>query len=82
MCIRSYLIECKNCGVIYRSRQHWYGNKNPEHTAVKTENKHVWPSVSYLVTFNYFNLISPRIFQWLVRTPQTQFEGWLMELAV
>ena len=40
-----YVIECKHCGVIFRSRQHWYGNPEPEQKAVKTENKHVWPEV-------------------------------------
>lgn len=36
------VIECSNCGEIYRSRQHWYGNKSPEQTAVRTEIVHVW----------------------------------------
>ena len=40
-----YVIECKHCGVIFRSRQHWYGNPEPEQKAIKTENKHVWPEV-------------------------------------
>ncbi|XP_072023590.1 zinc finger FYVE domain-containing protein 1-like [Amphiura filiformis] len=38
-----YVLECKNCGIIYRSRQHWYGNMDPEITAVRTEIRHVWP---------------------------------------
>ncbi|XP_067011920.1 zinc finger FYVE domain-containing protein 1 isoform X2 [Anabrus simplex] len=38
-----YVIECPNCGEIYRSRQYWYGNKNPEDSAVRTEIQHVWP---------------------------------------
>ena len=38
-------MECKQCGVIYRSRKHWYGNKDPEQSAVKTENKHIWTEV-------------------------------------
>lgn len=40
-----YVIECPKCGEIYRSRQYWYGNKNPEDTAVRTEIIHVWPGV-------------------------------------
>lgn len=40
-----YVIECKNCGEIYRSRQHWYGNKNPEDCAVIVEIVHMWPGV-------------------------------------
>lgn len=36
------VIECPHCGVIYRSRERWYGNSPPEHGAVKTENTHVW----------------------------------------
>ncbi len=35
--------------MIYRSRKHWYGNKEPEQAAVKTENKHIWPEVNHLV---------------------------------
>ncbi|ESN91775.1 hypothetical protein HELRODRAFT_108518 [Helobdella robusta] len=38
-----YVLECINCGVIYRSRQHWYGNPEPEKTVVRTEIHHVWP---------------------------------------
>lgn len=38
-----YVIECPHCGEIYRSRQYWYGNKNPEDAAVRTEIQHVWP---------------------------------------
>eukprot|EP00731_Ephydatia_muelleri_P028164 Em0019g1037a len=37
------VLECTVCGVIYRSRQHWYGNQSPEIDSVKRENKHVWP---------------------------------------
>ncbi|XP_057329382.1 zinc finger FYVE domain-containing protein 1-like [Microplitis mediator] len=37
-----YVIECPRCGEIYRSRQYWYGNKNPEDAAVRTEITHVW----------------------------------------
>ncbi|KAJ4445116.1 hypothetical protein ANN_06915 [Periplaneta americana] len=40
-----YVIECPHCGEIYRSRQYWYGNKNPEDAAVRTEIQHVWPGV-------------------------------------
>ncbi|XP_058057263.1 zinc finger FYVE domain-containing protein 1-like [Anopheles bellator] len=36
------VIECPHCGEIYRSRQHWYGNKSPEQNAVRTEIVHVW----------------------------------------
>ncbi|XP_070579045.1 zinc finger FYVE domain-containing protein 1-like isoform X2 [Ptychodera flava] len=38
-----YVIECPHCGIIYRSRQHWYGNKEPVEGAVRTEIRHVWP---------------------------------------
>lgn len=38
-----YVIECPNCGVIYRSRQYWYGNQDPVDTVVRTEIEHVWP---------------------------------------
>lgn len=36
------IIECPNCGEIYRERQYWYGNKPPEATAVRSEIVHVW----------------------------------------
>ncbi|XP_069494721.1 zinc finger FYVE domain-containing protein 1 isoform X1 [Ambystoma mexicanum] len=38
-----YVIECPNCGVIYRSRQYWFGNQDPVDTVVRTEIDHVWP---------------------------------------
>lgn len=41
-----YVLECSRCGIIYRSRQYWYGNKDPLETCVKTEVHHVWPGVS------------------------------------
>lgn len=36
------VLECPNCGVIYRSREKWYGNKNME-DIVSVEVRHVWP---------------------------------------
>ncbi|KAK3093425.1 hypothetical protein FSP39_015565 [Pinctada imbricata] len=36
------VLECPNCGVIYRSRQNWYGNKEIE-DVVSVEIRHVWP---------------------------------------
>lgn len=36
------VIECKNCGEIYRSRQYWYGNKNPEDSVTRSNIVHVW----------------------------------------
>ncbi|RDD40267.1 Zinc finger FYVE domain-containing protein 1 [Trichoplax sp. H2] len=40
-----YILECPNCGIIYRSRQYWYGNKAPAEEAkvIRTEIRHVWP---------------------------------------
>lgn len=39
------VIECPNCGEIYRSRQYWYGNKSPEDSVIRTEIMHVWNMV-------------------------------------
>lgn len=58
-----YVIECPKCGVIYRSRQYWYGNQDPVDTVVRTEIQHVWPGVSdakyliYLSDADYISLI-------------------------
>ncbi|KAL1489873.1 hypothetical protein ABEB36_013801 [Hypothenemus hampei] len=38
-----YVIDCPKCGEIYRSRQHWIGNKKPEDSAVQLEIVHIWP---------------------------------------
>lgn len=41
-----YVLECSNCNVIYRSRQHWFGNVDPEHSGVlKARVRHIWPGV-------------------------------------
>lgn len=40
-----YILECSKCGVIYRSRQYWYGNQDPWETCVRTEICHMWPMV-------------------------------------
>lgn len=42
----SYVLECASCGVIYRSRQYWMGNQDPESGVVRSEVKHVWEGVS------------------------------------
>lgn len=39
--MNSYVLECPSHGVIYRSREYWYGNEEPE-KIVRTEIKHVW----------------------------------------
>lgn len=49
--VDSYVLECSYCGVIYRSRQHWYGNVDPEKTVVRTEIRHVWADVGSSVAF-------------------------------
>lgn len=36
-----YVLECPHHGVIYRSRQYWYGNPEPE-SVVRTELRHIW----------------------------------------
>lgn len=41
-----YVLECSRCGVIYRSRQYWFGNKDTWDSAVRTDIRHVWPGVS------------------------------------
>ncbi|XP_063061573.1 zinc finger FYVE domain-containing protein 1 [Engraulis encrasicolus] len=38
-----YVLECPHCGIIYRSRQYWMGNQDPEGSVVRPEVKHVWP---------------------------------------
>ncbi|XP_065159950.1 zinc finger FYVE domain-containing protein 1-like isoform X3 [Atheta coriaria] len=48
-----YEIECRNCGIIYRSRQRWFGNESPEERAVIAEIVHIWPGErNYLGTNN------------------------------
>lgn len=41
-----YVLECPKCGIIYRSREKWYGNEEPNVSAVKSEIRHIWPGVS------------------------------------
>ncbi|PIK48452.1 putative zinc finger FYVE domain-containing protein 1-like [Apostichopus japonicus] len=38
-----YVLECPKCGIIYRSRERWYGNEEPNVTAVRSEIRHIWP---------------------------------------
>ncbi len=38
------VLECSNCGVIYRDREKWQGNLDPEKTGqVIAEVTHIWP---------------------------------------
>ncbi|RLU22735.1 hypothetical protein DMN91_005013 [Ooceraea biroi] len=39
--LSGYVLECSRCGVIYRSKQYWYGN-NPEDIAIRKKVTHVW----------------------------------------
>lgn len=42
-----FVLECRLCGIIYRSRQYWYGNKEPtEQSVVHKEILHVWEDVN------------------------------------
>eukprot|EP00117_Sycon_ciliatum_P010764 scpid54053/ scgid0522/ Zinc finger FYVE domain-containing protein 1; Double FYVE-containing protein 1; SR3; Tandem FYVE fingers-1 len=41
--VYGYVIECPQCGVIFRERERWYGNKDPSECAVRDEIRHVWP---------------------------------------
>ncbi|XP_064408780.1 zinc finger FYVE domain-containing protein 1 [Latimeria chalumnae] len=45
-----YVLECPVCGIIYRSRQYWMGNLDPEGTVVRSEVKHVWPGTEAFLT--------------------------------
>ena len=38
--------------MIYRSRQYWYGNLDPEQKVVRTEIRHVWRGVSIVALIN------------------------------
>lgn len=38
-----YVLECEKCGIIYRSRQYWYGNESPAGSVVREQYQHVWP---------------------------------------
>uniref|UniRef100_A0A8C5KCL1 FYVE-type domain-containing protein n=1 Tax=Jaculus jaculus TaxID=51337 RepID=A0A8C5KCL1_JACJA len=47
-----YVIECPNCGVVYRSRQYWFGNQDPVDMVVRTEIVHVWPGTGAFLKDN------------------------------
>lgn len=44
-----FVLECSSCGIIFKSRAHWYGNLDPEAASVvKTEIQHIWPGTRTL----------------------------------
>ncbi|XP_061073816.1 zinc finger FYVE domain-containing protein 1 [Conger conger] len=45
-----YVLECASCGIIYRSRQYWLGNQDPESGVVRPEVKHVWQGSEAFLT--------------------------------
>lgn len=45
-----YVLECASCGIIYRSRQYWLGNQDPESGVVRPEVKHVWEGSEVFLT--------------------------------
>ncbi|XP_062329311.1 zinc finger FYVE domain-containing protein 1 [Osmerus eperlanus] len=45
-----YVLECASCGIIYRSRQYWVGNQEPESGVVRPEVKHVWEGSEVFLT--------------------------------
>lgn len=75
----SYVLECSSCGVIYRSRQYWLGNQDPESSVVRSEVKHVWEGVSapaclsfsafyyYSLFLHTFILFKFEYFLWIIR---------------
>lgn len=44
-----YILECKQCGIIYRSRQYWFGNKDPTESCITTRIHHVRKFCSILI---------------------------------
>lgn len=57
-----YVLECASCGIIYRSRQFWIGNQDPESSVVRPEVKHVWQGVSPYITTLGLNVITSLMF--------------------
>lgn len=63
-----YIIECPRCGEIYRSRQYWYGNKDPEEIAIRKKITHIWSTVSIerkrisVALYNYISLRHTSLF--------------------
>lgn len=54
-----FVLECRLCGIIYRSRQYWYGNKEPtELTVVHKEILHVWEDVSKKCFYHHLQIDS------------------------
>lgn len=49
MLFSRYVLECAECGIIYRSRQYWFGNDDPVNTVVRTELCHAWPGVRFRI---------------------------------
>ncbi|KAM6958807.1 zinc finger FYVE domain-containing protein 1 [Aplochiton taeniatus] len=45
-----FVLECPSCGIIYRSRQYWMGNQDPESGVVRPEVKHVWEGSETFLT--------------------------------
>ena len=43
-----YVLECRDCGVIYRSRQHWYGNADPTQNEVRVGIDPIYNDQTYL----------------------------------
>ena len=48
MMLLRYVLECPMCGVIYRSRQYWYGNPDHEGRITRSKIIHLWPGVCSL----------------------------------
>uniref|UniRef100_A0A667Y1L0 Si:ch211-11n16.2 n=1 Tax=Myripristis murdjan TaxID=586833 RepID=A0A667Y1L0_9TELE len=46
----TFITACSTCGVIYRSRQYWMGNQDPESSVVRPEVKHVWEGSDAFLT--------------------------------
>ena len=43
------VMECPHCGIIYREREHWFGNEGPERSKnIHMEVSHMWPGTRTL----------------------------------
>ena len=62
------VLECSNCGVIFRDRERWQGNLDPERAGVVTpEVTHIWPGQRSIqgkldvnIAWKNFNTVQPQ----------------------
>lgn len=64
---RGFVIECEKCGILYKSREYWYGNDTPNtHPKLIQKVIHYWPGDQSLISVGIFCILNTSWYGFLI----------------